>query len=179
MFTKRQIAALKYLILKAPVESQIAKLVLTMLIDESEMLTREVCLTLVEGDSGYNADEISYAAHAESAFTSSNCPTHLNEIMKAMGSDLFFCCHYGDFDPLREGNPFSTEGQFAGCSRQQVSDPKLLTEGMPMRYTFWLAREYYSKQAVLVGATRETLEKVDLAKSDPYAKEFCRQPIGG
>ena len=85
-----------------------------------------------------------------------------------MGSELNFSFHYGDFDTSRSDDPFNTDGQFAGWSEHQVYHPDLVREGLPMRYTFWLSKENYSRQVTLVGATREKLEQIDLAKPGLY-----------
>lgn len=168
--TQRQIAALKYMIFIARPGVELTKRVLAFLIDQSEGLTKEVCLTLTEGCQGYSAEEINIAAHGMSAMRSCNSTTHLSEILDVMGSELDFDVHYGDFDPTREGDPFSNAGQFAGWDASLVrgQDAELVREGMPLRYTFWLARKFFSRGAVLVTTTREELEKINLKKPGLY-----------
>ena len=85
------------------------------------------------------------------------------------GSELNFRVHYGDFDPARTGNPFSTAGQFPGCTPPRIRDPELGRTDMPLRYTFWLSRENYSDFAKLVVATRQELERIDLANHGLYS----------
>lgn len=168
MVTSKQIAALKYLVFVAKNGSKLSKQVLAFLIDQSEGLTKEVCLTLVADRDGYTADEINVAGHGVGGMESCNFTTHLHELLVLMGSKLNFSLHYGDFDPTRAGDPFNSDGQFFGCAVHQVSRPGLIRKGMPLRYTFWLSKQDYSRQAKLVVATREKLEQIDLTKPGLY-----------
>ena len=168
MVTAKQIAALKYMIFNAKNGTELSKRVLAFLIDQSEELTIEVCLTLVANREGYTADEISAAAHGVRGMKSCNGTTHLDQILRVMGSELSFSYHYGDFDPARSADPFSSDGQFADWSSAQVSKPELLREGMPLRYTVWLSKQNYSRQANLLVATREEFKQIDLAKPGLY-----------
>jgi len=168
MVTSKQIAALKYMIFKANNGTELSKRVLGFLIDQSEELTKEVCLTLTQDREGYAADEISAAAIGIGVMKSSHCTTHLHELLDIMGSDLNFSVHYGDFDPTRNDDPFNSDGQFAGWSESHVNRPGLVRKGMPFRYTFWLSTQDYSRQATLVVATREELEQIDLKKPRLY-----------
>jgi hypothetical protein len=165
----KQIAALKYLIFHAKEGTDLCKRLLAFLIDESRGFTRPVCVTLVENVSGFTASEIRDAALSLDCMVSCNNTTHINQILIAMGCDFLLCVHYGDFDPTRE-KPFNTAGQFAGFPEEMVigKDSELRREGMPVRYTFWLADEYYAKQAILVVTTREELEQIDLNKPGLY-----------
>lgn len=156
------------MIFKAKDGTDLSKKILALLIDRSERLTKEVCLTLVADREGYNAEEIDSAAHGLGAMQSCNCSTHLDQLLHLMGSGLQFECHYGDFDPNRDGDPFSSAGMFAGFPREMVPDKELIIEGMPVRYTFWLSAQIYSRQATLVVATRENLEQIDLEKPGLY-----------
>lgn len=168
MVTAKQIAALKYMIFNSRDGTELPKRVLAFLIDQSEGLTKEVCLTLTADREGYTADEVHAAGRGVGAMRRYHGTTHLNELLDLMESDLHFSHHYGDFDPHRHGDPFNTAGQFAGMSQHQVYDPELVLEGMPKRFTFWLAEEDYSRQATLVVATREELEQIDLRKPRLY-----------
>ena len=168
MITPKQIAALKYMIFRAKNENEISKRVLAFLIDQSEGLTKEVCISLVADREGYTAEEIRAAGHGVGSMESGNGSTHVHELLDAMGSELNFSVHYGDFDSSRSDDPFISDGQFAGWSRHQVTRPGLVREDMPMRYTFWLSKKNYSRQATLVGATRQKLEQIDLAKPGLY-----------
>lgn len=161
MVTKKQISALKYMIFISKNGNELSKRVLAFLIDQSEGLTREVCLTLVADREGYTADEIREVAHGVHAMQSANCTTHLHALLSAMGSELTFSVHYGDFDPTRSGDPFNSDGQFFGAGRA-VSRPGLAREDMPLRYTFWLSKEHYSRRAALVVATHSYLEQIVL-----------------
>jgi hypothetical protein len=168
MFTPTQITALKYLIFKAKNGTELTKRVLMFLLVQSEGLAREVCLSLVEGREGYSSDEIHAAGLGVGAMQSCNCTTHLDAMMALMGCDLHFNFHYGDFDSTRVDEPLNNDGQFAGFRESQVSRPELVQKGAPMRYTFWFSRQDYSRDATLVFATREQLEKIDLTESSFY-----------
>ena len=171
--TPKQIAALKYLIFIAKDGTELTKRVLAFLIDQSESLTKDVCLTLVENVSGYSADEINKAVNGFHAMLSCNCTTHLDRIIVAMGGEVLPSYHFGDFDPSRTGDPFNSDGIFPGFPEELVCAPKeripgLVREGMPLRYTFWLAKGHYSRKATLVKATRGELEAIDLQKPGFY-----------
>ena len=168
MFTTRQIAGLRYMIFNAKAGTDLSKRILAFLIDRSEELTKEVCLTLVENREGYTADEISAAAYGVGAMQSSCRTTHLDELLCVMGSELCFSVHYGDFDPDRAGDLFNSDGQFAGWDRTQVARDGKIREGMPLRYTFWLAKRLYSRRTALVASTREELEQINLKKPGLY-----------
>jgi hypothetical protein len=173
MLTKKQIAALKFMIFEAKDGTPLTKQILSLLIDRSQELTKDVCLSLVDGREGYGADEINVAAHGVGAMTSGNGTTYLDELCVLMGAQLGFSVHYGDFDPTRSEDQFDTSGMFPGAPLKTVSDPRLVREGMPMRYTFWLSKKNYSRQAELITANREELEKIDIKKSglDPNLEE--------
>ncbi|MEK7662343.1 MAG: hypothetical protein AAB355_02525 [Patescibacteria group bacterium] len=168
MFTSKQISALRYMIFNAKNGTELSKRVLAFLIESSEELTKEVCLSLVADREGYTADEISAAGHGVGSMESCNGTTHLDQILHVMGSELSFSIHYGDFDPTRTDDPFNSDGMFGGWDRSQVTRPGLILEGMPLRYTFWLSKKNYSRQAALVVATREELEQIDLKKPGLY-----------
>lgn len=168
MTTQNQIAALKYLIFAAKDGTHLSKRILSFLIDESEALTKEVCLSLVANREGYTGEEISAAADGVFRMSNSNCSTHLGEIVCVMGVNLKFSAHYGDFDPSRGDCRLNCDGIAAGRTIQQVYDPGLTREGMPIRYTFWLSKNHYSEQATLVVATLEKLNQIDLAKPGLY-----------
>ena len=165
MFTSKQIAALKYLIFNDSSKNEIAKRILAFLIKSSKKLTRGVCLSLVEKREGYTAEEIYSAAHAIDYMNRCN-----NPILNAMGSNLEFSIHYGDFDPNSTDRKLNTDGQFAALnlSPGQVSNPGSIRKGMPVRYTFWLAAKPYSEKAKLVVVGRGELDKIDLNKPGLY-----------
>lgn len=171
--TPKQISALKNLILYAKDGTDLTKKVLTFLIDQSEGLTKEVCLTLTESCEGYDGKEIHYAAVRAGDMNSSNpkCSTRLDLLFQLMESQLYFSAHYGDFDPTRSDNPLNCDGMFVGSPAhwQRIpGDEGLYREGMPLRYTFWLQRQPcgYSHEAKLLPATREELEKIELLPKD-------------
>jgi len=167
-FTEKQIAALRYLIFRAKNGTDLSKRVLAFLIASSEGLTKDVCLTLIENREGYSADEIHEAGRGVGGLQSSCGTTFIDQILIAMGSTLAVSVHYGDFDPSRPSNPFNTDGQFAGWPKDKLSQPESGRTGMPLRYTFWLSKRPYSRQASLVVATREALEKINLKKPGLY-----------
>lgn len=166
--TDKQISALKYMIFNTKDGVDLSKRILAFLIDKSEGLTKEVCVSLVKDREGYTEEEISDAGYGVSAMESCNCNTHIHALMCLMGSELQFSFHYGDYDPRRVGDPFNTDGQFAGSKAAFVPDERLLLEGLPLRYTFWLSKESYSRSVELVVATKEKLEQIDLKKSGLY-----------
>jgi hypothetical protein len=171
--TPKQIAALKYMIFIAKNGTHLSKRILAILIDKSENLTREVCLTLVAEREGFSGEEIDIAARGMHTMQSSDGTTHINQLMLAMGTDLRFDVHYGDYDPARAGDPFSSAGQFPGWDPALVHDPdpeEACREDMPMRYTFWFAKGHYSRTAALVTTTREELEKIDLRRPGLYPR---------
>ena len=168
MISEIQIAALKYLIFKAHNTPDLSKRIMSFLIDQSEKLTKEVVLTLIENREDFSGEEIREAAYGIDRMLSSNGATHINEVLLATGSDLDFSIHYGDFDPNREPDHFNNAGQLAGMDRSLVFNPESVREGMPLRYTFWLSIGSYSRTASLVKVDREILEKIDLAKPGLY-----------
>lgn len=168
MFTSKQIAALKYIIFKAQNGTELSKRVLAYLIDKSEGLTKEVVLTLVANREGYKADEISKAALGVGEMQSSGGPTHINALLDVMGTELKFSFHYGDFDPNRTDDPLNCDGQFPGVPEHKLSRPGLGRKGMPLRYTFWISKENYSRKATLIVTTREELDQINLKKPGLY-----------
>lgn len=173
MVTKKQIAALKYMIFVSRNDNELSKRILAFLIDKSEKLTKEVCITLVADREGYTASEIENAAHAIGGMNSSSGTTHLHALLCLMGGKFSFSHHYGDVDPTRIGNIFNNDGQFAGFAVSQVRSPNLAIEGMPTRYTFWFSKKDYSRQALYVVATRDILEKINIKKSGLYTSLDC------
>ena len=165
MSTKKQLAALKYLITKSKHGNDAGKRLYWYLIDRSAGLTKEVCVTLTEGKEGYSTKEIQELARSLDGMTSSNGTTHLDAIMNAIGSNFSFNFHYGHFD--RNGK-FDTSGMFAGASVGLVLDPKLARLNVPLSYTFWLAPGFYSGSAKRIKVTRQKLETIDLSKPGLY-----------
>lgn len=168
MFTPKQIAALRYLIFKSKDGNELAKRVSAFLIDRSEGLVKDVCITLVEGYEGYTANEIQGASSGFDSMTRSNRTTHINQILDAMGSDMGFSVHYGDFDPKRGDEALNCDGLFVGYPVEICHTPGLCREGMALRYTFWLSKGDYTPKADLVVVTRKDLEQIDLRKPGLY-----------
>ncbi len=164
--TVNQIAALKHLIFVSRVGTTLSKRIMWCLINESKGLTEEVCLTLTEDQRLSDKEEIHNAAYGIDGMRSANCQTHIDEIMVAMGSKLHFSLHYGDFNPRRTGDPFNSDGQFAGCPREMIGSQDrvegLTKEGMPLRFTFWLSKKSYSRNVRFVETSRAELEKIGL-----------------
>jgi len=156
MFTQMQIAALKYLISVAQGGTDLTKRVMEFLIDHSAGLTKEVCVTLVEGRDG-TADEIDKAARGVGRVMPEESLYHL---FHAMGSEFHFSSHYGDFDPARGDEPMNCDGMFAGGEGFLSNpDPGMFKKGTPMRYTFWFAKGSYSRQAELIVASRKEINE--------------------
>lgn len=172
MVTDLQIRALKYMILRSRedklYENSMAKKILAFLIDNSDHMNRDVCLTLTENQEGYTRDEIEDTAYRMFDMISKQGHTHINQLLILMGVNMRFSYHYGDFDPYRIDNQFSTTGQFAGCDPSEVLDLDSIKPGMPLRYTFWLAEKDYSLDAHLLTPTRKELETTDLVIPSLY-----------
>ena len=151
MISNKQIAALKYLIFNAKQTSNLAKQILAFLIDQSKGLTEEVYLTITVSEN-YTGKEIRRHALDMDNMFSCGSTTHLNEIMAAVGTDFCFSLHYGSFD----GNGrFDTKGQFDDSN-------------VPLRYTFWCGKGFYSKTAKATSISRVELESIDLKKPGLY-----------
>lgn len=165
MTTKRQIAALKYLISAAKDGNPRVKQIMYFLIDRSERLTKEVCVTLTQDCEGFTGNEIDRDARKMSSLASRNCSTHIDQIMIALGTKFRFCVHYGNFG---NDGKFDTSGMFPGMSKNLVLDEKLTILNAPMRYTYWLASDYYSKTAKTIPVTRAELDAIDISKPGLY-----------
>jgi hypothetical protein len=147
----------------------LTKGLMSFLIDESKKMTKSVCLTLTEGVEGFTSKEIRESAHCMDFMQSCNGNIHIDQILLITGSGLKFSFHYGDYDPTRTGDRFSNAGQFAGFPAHKVfSGPDATKEGMPLRYTFWLADENYSRKAHLITANRNKIQNVIRRKSGLY-----------
>lgn len=168
--TEQQIAALRYLIFHARNVNvkDVSKRIMACLIQHSEGLTKEVCLTIVENRDGFSTQDVRDASDGVDFMLSSNGTMHLSQILRAMGSTFTVSQHYGDFDATRQGDAFNSDGIFAGMPEHSVSRPGLVSKGLPLRYTFWLAREYYSRNAISVSVTKTDLDAIDLKKSGLY-----------
>tara|TARA_B100000745_G_scaffold291264_1_gene230858 strand:- start:3041 stop:3577 length:537 start_codon:yes stop_codon:yes gene_type:complete len=168
MFTERQINALKYVIAYSKDGNSLVKQMFWLLLDESKLMRKEVCITLIEGE-GFSEEEVRDAGYGASGFSSTLGSTQIDQIMIAMGTDFRFSYHYGRYGE----DGLDTSGQFAGISEERMlasaEDAKaLVKEGVPVAYTFWLARDHYSRTATLVPVVREQLISIDLNKSGLY-----------
>jgi hypothetical protein len=162
----KQIKALKYLLLNSrDAKSIITRKLLLFLIDKSNELTRDVCITLWETDSGFSAKEIRKIQGEFNSMCSGNRTTHVTEILVAMGSNFCFSDSYGDFDPTRRPDPFDNSVQFSGST----SSPKKHVEAKPFRATFWLSKKRYTRNSKFLKVDRELLEKIE-AKSGLYKR---------
>jgi len=126
-----QIKALKYLILKSKDAGLETKKICFALIDGSEGLTKSVFFTCNSKDAQYGLHDM----------VSSNGTTHLQEIMKSVGTEMIFSNHGGYFD---------AEGIFNSH----------LKEGEDYTHTLWLSKNRYDKTALEL--TKECVEKIVL-----------------
>ncbi len=154
MFTKKQITALKYLIFNAVDGTDLTKQVLALLIDQSRgPLAESVCITLTEDDGEYSAKEISDAARGLWEMQIVHGTTHIDQILKAMGSNLCFSVHEGDFSAFCKGHDVETSSETAIKGQLEVQ-------------TFWLAKKNFFMDSRLVHITREMLEEINLRKPE-------------
>lgn len=162
MVTTQQVAALKYLIGKSKeTQKLLPKQVMFFLINQSEKLSREICVVLREDVHG-TCEEISAVGHEVDWFNSSNGSTHLNEVFTAMGIRLKFSVHYGN---LEDTGHLNSLGQFPGAiDAHKVQYPV----HAPMRYTIWLAKPFYSRTAKILTVTRKELDEIDVSKPGLY-----------
>jgi hypothetical protein len=161
--TKKQIAAVKYLIFESQDGSNLAKQILALLLDKSEGLTKQVYITLQQDREGYTADEIQKAAVTMGGMTSSTCSTHLDEIMDILDTKFEFSIHYGSY----EGKTFSSNGIFPGYEGHPLN--------APLRYTFWLAEKSYGHAGgeIEIPVSRKELDEIDLTKPGLYPNLEC------
>lgn len=167
MITSKQVAALRFIIFKSREGTDLTKRILAYLIDQSHGLTKEVCLTLIEGRDGFAYDDIDQAARSLGPMQSLGGALHLPEIMKAMNCGMIFSVHYGDFDPSAD-EVVSTIGMFPTDNLRLIADPAQGLRNVRLRYTFWLARGCYSETAALVRVHKDELDQIDLTKPGLY-----------
>ena len=129
--TDVQIKALKYLIFKSKDCGPETKKICFALIDASEGLTKPVYFTANSKD----------AQDGPACMVSSVSSTHLQEVLKAAGSDTVLS-HHGGF--------FVSPGIFKPELRNKEKHT----------HTIWLSFKRYDKKAFEV--TKETVEKVEL-----------------
>jgi hypothetical protein len=150
VFYPKQIAALKYLIEKNRSVTPLGKQIVWFLFDQSQRLKKQVHLTITESDE-WPRQLIHETALSVDTLNSSNSTTHFGAVMAALSTKFKLSIHFGHFD----GKKFDTSGQFFGG--QTV-----------MRYTFWFAKEYYSRHSEAVSVSRAELEAIDLSKPGLY-----------
>lgn len=90
MITNEQISALRWIIFHSKDGNELTKRIMVFLIDSSERLTKEVYISLAPDREGYNTSEIIIASHNIHNMNSDNCSTHINTILRAMGSEFRF-----------------------------------------------------------------------------------------
>jgi hypothetical protein len=169
MVTKKQIAAARKMIFTSGSlgRNNLSKQLLAFLIAKSKLLTKEVCVTVFVNRDGFGPKDVN------DLFLGTH-NTNSNALFLAMGSKFNFSSHYGDFDPARsKGDHFSCAGQFPGWDPARVNgggpdSVELTKKGMPLRFTFWLAKRSYSQKATLIKVTRKDLEKINLQKPGLY-----------
>jgi len=155
VFTQKQISALKHLISVARDVPVLTKKILWFLIEASEMITKEVAVTLWENRDGFTVEEINEVFMGMKSMRSCNWVVHLDEIMYLLGTDFEFEYHYGHLDPKADAG-FNSDGQFKNVNHEH-----------PTRFTFWLARGY-SRDAITLPITKTDLEVIDLSRPGLY-----------
>lgn len=143
MITKKQIAALKYMIIKTPMASDLLKQILILLILRSGRLTRDVRI-VISTTQGYSSNDILEATNGLQEMSSCNGKTHLGALVHLIGSRLQFCWH-------------NTTNQYGSLARRTNCC-----------YTFWLAKKPYSKKARQVRVSKEILDGVNIRESGLY-----------
>jgi hypothetical protein len=162
--TKKQIAALYYLVARArldpnkPAISKLVRQLVWRLIAASEGLTETVFITLHQETGDFTPEEINEIAWTAGALNSENSSTYLSALLTLMGTNIHFNHHYGAYDA--EGK-FNTDGQFPHKDGH---------DDAPMRYTFWLEPEIRQETGgVEVRVTRAELEKIDITQDGLYS----------
>lgn len=155
--TEDQINSIKYMICVAPQGSLLMKQIMYALLDSSDGCTRSVHHTLREGNE-YKSVEINHHFLTAAGMTSSNCGTHINELMRVAGTSYRFSVHYGAYKHGR----FDSDGIFPGYKGQPID--------APMRYTMWLAPKPYGhvKRSKGVRISRKKLEAIEVSKHSLY-----------
>lgn len=140
----KQIEALKYLIIKSKDADDLAKRILFFLIDKSEGLTKEVSMTVWEGDA-FSRNTVNKAAENCNSLKSCSRETHLGELLALIGSEMHFSYHRGHY----------VDG------RLDIGDQQ------KMRYTFWLAKEMHGHGGMgeHITFSPEELSGLELASS--------------
>lgn len=130
-FSSTQINSLKYLIFMSKNSGPETKKICFALIDASEGLTKAVCFTV-------NSEDAQFGIHNMVSF---NGTTHLQEIMKCIGTKMSFSHHGGYHD------------------KDGVFQPELI-EGEEHTHTIWLSEIRYDKKALEL--IKEYVEKIVL-----------------
>lgn len=89
MINKKQLAALKYLIMKSSDSNEFVKKVCFFLLDESHLLDRTLTMRINE-DEKYSVEFLKQASYGIHDMNSSNGSTFLQEIFTAMDSPFSF-----------------------------------------------------------------------------------------
>lgn len=154
MITEKQMSALKYLIFKAKCVNDFTKKVIIILLENSQMLTKEIYVTLQEGVS-FNQDTL-LGLESIRALINENHNFHLNEILVASGGDFCFSFSYGSFD---ENGIFKEDGHFRDLNEKNK---------VPVRYTIWLGKKEHSQTAEMLVVSRREIDQVDLSSFNIY-----------
>lgn len=153
MVTDEQIAALKRIIFSSSGDANAMRLAV-FLIDQSEQLTKDVCVRLVAPRDGFNECEISTMAHYLHYMAGDYHNKHIHDLLVVAGSNLRFSCQFGD---LNVNKTFIKTGQFMmGDGIEFLSLPQ------KKWYTFFLAQKPYSCAATMVRINHEELNKIQI-----------------
>lgn len=147
MINKKQVDALKYLILRSKDASELTKKILFFLLEQSNLLRKAVYTSVVETKDGFSKENAIETYNGVHDMKSSQAFTHLNEIMVAMGSDFLFYVHAG---------AYQADGEFKEYE-------KILS------YTVWLSDKRYDGTAKRIDIKKDTLDEMVLV-SDLYEK---------
>ena len=162
MITRKQLAALRFLIFKSEQDNcmaGIAKKICAVLIKHSRHMSKKVYITLWHDMNNFSDQEISDIAYAFDNLIVGH--PSLNEILVAMGSKMSFRFHYGH---MHEGK-LNTEGMFGHKPTNAPGHEHDRT--MPLRYTFWLSTDM-TDNGTQIKVTRDKLDAVDLTKPGLY-----------
>lgn len=169
MVSAEQIAKLKYLIARSKDGGLLVKQIMYFLLDKSEQLTKEVCVTLSHDRYGYRGHEIFKSAEDLSNICAGNGTTYFDEILMVTGSGFRFDSECGYFDHKGE---FINGGDHDYLANIQDQHPKIFEASYPsicnVRYTFWLSQEPCSRKAQRFNECRAGLQAIDISSASEH-----------